>query len=709
MDIKNELLWRIYTIMFLVVVFAMFIFGRAILIQTQETEELMAMADSLYVDYRPVMADRGNIIAEDGSLLATSLPYFKVYMDTKATGLTKDTFYTYVDTLARSLANMTNSKYTYGGYLDRLQLARENNNRYLLIAKNITFQDLELMKRFPLFKKGRYKGGFIVERMSKRQRPFRMLAHRTVGYVRENANPVGLEGAFDDVLKGEQGFQYMQRIPGNVWIPLSDVSAIEPENGHDIVTTIDVNIQDVAGNALLRALKKHDADHGCAVVMEVKTGAIRAIANIGKTKDGNFWENYNYAVGESTEPGSTFKLAAIMALLEDNLVTLNDTVSLEMGKTEFYEETMVDASFHQLDSATVRKAFEISSNVAIAKMVNENYNLTKKGDKFIARLQQMGLDKQTGIEIEGEGNAYIKEAYSSTWSGTTLPWMATGYEVQLTPLQMLNFYNAVANNGVMMQPYLVSKLQDYGKTYEEITPKVLNKKIASYETIKQVQSLLEGVVKRGTAKSINPPNYSIAGKTGTAQIHSRKRKPGSKPQYQAACAGDFPAAHPAYSCIVVINDPKINGFYGSEVAAPVFKEIADRCYASKIDLHLPSNPQGNEKIAFASNKLPDFNIGYKDDFTNALSFFEIQHKDLAQSTPWTVVNADSTALKFQPRKGMERGIVPNVVGMKLRDAVYQLEKVGLKVKVTGIGTVRSQSVPAFASTSGKRVITISLK
>ncbi|MGB0864360.1 MAG: penicillin-binding transpeptidase domain-containing protein, partial [Saprospiraceae bacterium] len=310
MDIKNELLWRIYTIMFLVVVFAMFIFGRAILIQTQETEELMAMADSLYVDYRPVMADRGNIIAEDGSLLATSLPYFKVYMDTKATGLTKDTFYTYVDTLARSLANMTNSKYTYGGYLDRLQLARENNNRYLLIAKNITFQDLELMKRFPLFKKGRYKGGFIVERMSKRQRPFRMLAHRTVGYVRENANPVGLEGAFDDVLKGEQGFQYMQRIPGNVWIPLSDVSAIEPENGHDIVTTIDVNIQDVAGNALLRALKKHDADHGCAVVMEVKTGAIRAIANIGKTKDGNFWENYNYAVGESTEPGSTFKLAA---------------------------------------------------------------------------------------------------------------------------------------------------------------------------------------------------------------------------------------------------------------------------------------------------------------------------------------------------------------------------------------------------------------
>ncbi|MGB0982815.1 MAG: penicillin-binding protein [Saprospiraceae bacterium] len=709
MDIKNELLWRIYTIMFLVVVFAMFIFGRAILIQTQETEELMAMADSLYVDYRPVMADRGNIIAEDGSLLATSLPYFKVYMDTKATGLTKDTFYTYVDTLARSLANMTNSKYTYGGYLDRLQLARENNNRYLLIAKNITFQDLELMKRFPLFKKGRYKGGFIVERMSKRQRPFRMLAHRTVGYVRENANPVGLEGAFDDVLKGEQGFQYMQRIPGNVWIPLSDVSAIEPENGHDIVTTIDVNIQDVAGNALLRALKKHDADHGCAVVMEVKTGAIRAIANIGKTKDGNFWENYNYAVGESTEPGSTFKLAAIMALLEDNLVTLNDTVSLEMGKTEFYEETMVDASFHQLDSATVRKAFEISSNVAIAKMVNENYNLTKKGDKFIARLQQMGLDKQTGIEIEGEGNAYIKEAYSSTWSGTTLPWMATGYEVQLTPLQMLNFYNAVANNGVMMQPYLVSKLQDYGKTYEEITPKVLNKKIASYETIKQVQSLLEGVVKRGTAKSINPPNYSIAGKTGTAQINYRKRKPGSKTQYQASFAGYFPADNPEYSCIVVINDPKINGFYGSEVAAPVFKEIADRCYASKIDLHLPSNPQGNEKIAFTSNKLPDFNIGYKDDFTNALSFFEIQHKDLAQSTPWTVVNADSTALKFQPRKGMERGIVPNVVGMKLRDAVYQLEKVGLKVKVTGVGTVRSQSVPAFASTSGKRVITISLK
>lgn len=708
MDIKNELLWRIYTIMFLVVVFAMFIFGRAILIQTQETEELMAMADSLYVDYRPVMADRGNIIAEDGSLLATSLPYFKVYMDTRATGLVKDTFYTYLDTLARSLSNMPNSKYTYGGYFERLKIARENNNRYLLIAKNITFQDLEKMKRFPLFKKGRYKGGFIVERMSKRQRPFRMLAHRTVGYVRENANPVGLEGAFDEVLKGEQGFQFMQRIPGNVWIPLSDVSAIEPENGHDIVTTIDVNIQDVAGNALLRALMKHDADHGCAVVMEVKTGAIRAIANIGKTKSGKYWENYNYAVGESTEPGSTFKLATIMALLEDKLVNLTDTISLEMGKTEFYEETMVDASFHQLDSATVRTAFEISSNVGIAKMVNENYNLTKKGDKFIARLKQMGLDKQTGIEIEGEGKVYIKEAYSSTWSGTTLPWMATGYEVQLTPLQMLNFYNAVANNGIMMQPYLVSKLQDYGKTYEERMPKVMNKKIASYETIKQVQSLLEGVVKRGTAKNINPSNYTIAGKTGTAQINYRKRKPGSQTQYQASFVGYFPAENPEYSCIVVINDPKVNGFYGSEVAAPVFREIADRCYASKIDLHQPSNPQ-DKKAAFAANKLPDFNIGYKEDFTNALSFFEIQHNDLAQSTPWTVINADSTALKFQSRKGMERGIVPNVVGMKLRDAVYQLEKVGLKVKITGVGTVRSQSIPAFASTSGKRLITISLK
>lgn len=706
MDIKNELLWRIYTVMFILMAVAMVIFGRAVMVQTVEGDKWREMADSLYIDYRPVIADRGNIMAADGSLLATSLPYFKIYMDTRADGLSQDTFNLYVDTLAKSLAGLPNATYTYGGYLDLLQRARIHNNRYLLIARNVAYQDLEKIKRFPLFNKGRYKGGFIVERMSKRQRPFRMLAHRTIGYVRENAQPVGLEGAFNKVLQGEQGYQFMQRIPGNIWIPLSNVSKIESENGHDIVTTIDVNIQDVAGNALLRALKKHDANHGCAIVMEVKTGAIKAIANIGKNSSEKYWETYNYAIGESTEPGSTFKLAAMMALLEDGVVNLTDTISLEMGRTDFYEETMLDASFHQMDSATVRTAFEISSNVGLAKMVHQHYNLTKKGDQFIDRLKQMHLDQPTGIEIAGEGQPYIKEAYSETWSGTTLPWMATGYEVQLTPLQMLTFYNAVANNGVMMRPYLVSKLQDYGKTYEEYPPRVLVERIASLATIQKAQSLLTGVVKRGTAKSIAPPNYAIAGKTGTAQINYRKLKPGSRIQYQASFAGYFPADNPEYSCIVVINDPKQGGFYGSEVAAPVFREIADRCYASKIDLHLPSN--SGENRGFVAGNLPDFNIGYKDDFKNALSFFDINYNDLGQTTPWTVVQSDSMAVDLAPRKAPQRGIVPNVVGMKLRDAIYQLEKVGLKVRVSGVGTVKRQSIKPFSSTSGKRSITIYL-
>lgn len=706
-SIKNEILWRIYAVMFILVLIAMIIFGRAVQIQVVEGEELIRKADSLYIDYRPVVADRGNIMAEDGSLLATSLPYFKISMDTKAKGLDDAFFVANVKALATRLAELPNSQYTAGGHEERLTRAHTQGIRYFLLAKNITFQQLEQVKTFPILERGQNRGGLIVERMSKRQRPFRMLAHRTIGYIRENSQPIGLEGAFDEVLKGEQGYQFMQRVPpGDNWIPLTDVSSIEPENGHDIVTTIDVNIQDVAGNALLRALRRHDADHGCAIVMEVKTGAIRAIANIGKNSNDKYWETYNYAIGESTEPGSTFKLATIMALLEDGYVTLEDTVSLEMGKTQFYKETMLDASIHQLDSATVRKAFEISSNVAIAKMVNEHYNIPKKGDQFIKRLKEMHLDKQTGIEIEGEGKAYIKEAYSSTWSGTTLPWMATGYEVQLTPLQMLTFYNAVANDGRMMRPYLVSKLQDYGKTYEEFRPEVIKQKIASIETIKKAQELLKGVVTRGTAKSISPSNYDIAGKTGTAQINYRKLKPGGRVEYQASFAGYFPADNPEYTCIVVINDPKQGGFYGSEVAAPVFREISDRCYASKIALHLPSNEA--EKPAFAGKTLPNFNIGYKQDFKDALSFFEIQHRDLTETASWTVMNADTTALKFRPRKAMERGVVPNVVGMKLRDAVYQLEKVGLKVQIEGVGTVRSQSAKPFSTTSGKKVVLLKL-
>ena len=708
MDIKNEILWRIYTVMFILIAVAMVIFGKAVYIQTIQGEKYLSLADSLYIDYRPVVADRGNILAEDGSLLATSLPYFNIYMDPLAQGLSEKIFNNNIDSLAKSLATLKGAKYTYGGYKNLIETARKQKNRYLSIARNMTFQQVQEMEKFPIFDRGANGGGFIKKRSSKRQRPFRMLAHRTIGYVRDNAKPVGLEGAFDDVLRGDHGFQFMQRIPpGDVWIPLSDVSKIDPKDGHDIVTTIDVNIQDVAGNALLRALQKHDANHGCAVVMEVKTGAIRAIANIGKTKDGKYWENYNYAVGESTEPGSTFKLAAMMALLEDGYVTLQDTISLESGRTMFYEEEMEDASFHNLDSATVRTAFEISSNVGIAKMVHEHYNLPKRGKQFIERLQQLHLDQKTGIEIEGEGSPYIKEAYSESWSGTTLPWMSTGYEIQMTPLQVLTFYNAVANNGIMMRPYLVSKLQDYGKTYEEFTPIVIDKKIASYETIKQVQSLLKGVVKRGTAKSIAPPNYTIAGKTGTAQINYRKIKPQGKKKYQASFVGYFPADNPEYTCIVVINDPKQGGFYGSEVAAPVFREIADKCYASKIDLHLPSND--NEKIVYAHRTLPDFNIGYKEDFKSVLPFFEMEQNDLTSNAAWLVVQADTTKLTLQPRKSFERGIVPNVIGMKLRDAIYQLEKVGLKVKVSGVGTVSNQSIPPFSTTTGKSLISIRLK
>jgi cell division protein FtsI (penicillin-binding protein 3) len=704
-DIKNEILQRIYAVMFIIIALGVFIFGTAIRIQILEGEALREEAAKQNFKYRSVDADRGNILTEDGSLLATSLPYYTIHMDLVANGLSQDTFNRYIDTLAICLAERVNNEFTSGWYKSKLTQARKDSIHYFPIAQNITYQELEEIKKFPIFNKGRNKGGFIPERMSKRQRPFRMLAHRTIGYVRKDAQSIGLEGAFDEVLRGAQGKQWMQKLSNGHWIPLTDLNKIDPENGHDIVTTIDVNIQDIAGNALLKALKTHDAHHGCAIVMEVKTGAIRAIANIGVNEKGNYWENYNYAIGESTEPGSTFKLATIMALLEDGYINLDDKVSLEMGRTRFYEEVMQDATTHDMDSTTIRTAFEISSNVGIAKLVHQHYNLPKRGEKFIEQLKKMHLHEKTGVEIEGEGNPYIKEAYSNTWSGTTLPWMATGYEISLTPLQTLTFFNAVANDGKMMRPYLVTKLQDYGKTYEEYTPKILAEKIASLETIKKVQELLLGVVKRGTAAKINPLNYNIAGKTGTAQTNYKRLNKGSRIKYQSSFAGYFPAEKPEYSCIVVVNDPKKGSFYGSDVAAPVFREISDRCYASKIALHEPTNL--GQKPNYLTQTLPNFNIGYKEDFSHVMSFLGFPMSD-STNTNWTVINAVNNSLKFQSRGEAPKHSIPNVVGMGLRDATYQLEKLGLSVQVKGVGKVKTQSIKPFSSTAGRKYILLTL-
>jgi cell division protein FtsI (penicillin-binding protein 3) len=382
-----------------------------------------------------------------------------------------------------------------------------------------------------------------------------------------------------------------------------------------------------------------------------------------------------------------------MALLEDKAVDLDDTIFINKGKYEFYGEPMQDASYHLLDSTTVRKAFEISSNVGMAKMTFDNYEKKGKRTDFVKRLKQFHLDKSTGIEITGEKPPYIKspDAEKDNWSGTTIPWMSIGYEMEITPLQLLTFYNAVANDGRMMKPYLVSEIQRFGKTMETFGPIAIDEQIARPSTIKKAKELLEGVVEKGTANNIRPNSYRIAGKTGTAQRNYAKLAKGEALKYQASFAGYFPADNPVYSCIIVITDPK-GEFYGSRVAAPVFKEIADKCHVKETASHIAVNERPRPE--FTHRQLPVYSIGYTEDYKTALSYLGLNYNNNVESD-WTIVDIDSSSMLLQGQKRIPKKVVPNVKGMGLRDAVYKLEEQGVTVFVVkGKGKVTQQSVPA---------------
>jgi len=690
MDIKNEVLIRVYGVLFLIVLIALVIFFKAFKISQIEGDKWRGMGKDLYVTFKKVAAERGNIMAEDGSLLATSLPFFEIRFDPNSTGMSDKDFNDNIDSLAHCIATWVDTSYTVGGYRDFLVSKRQEGARNVRIRRRVSYPELKMIEKFPLFNLGQYKGGLIVQQNPKRERPFKLLAHRSIGYIREGAKPVGLEGYYNDILEGQAGQKLMKRVGKDTWIPINDLTEIEPKNGHDIITTIDINLQEITEMALYRAVNHHRANHGTAILMDVKTGAIKAIANIGRTPDEKLWETFNYAIGESVEPGSTYKLASIMSLLEDGYIHLDDSIDLEKGSSIFYEEVMLDASYHLLDTTTIRKAFEISSNVGIAKLVQKHYE--DKAEKFIGRLKKMNLHLPVGIEIEGEAPPYIKEAYNKKedWSGITLPWMSIGYEVMITPLQLLTFYNAVANDGQMMKPYLVSEIQHFGETVEKFKPIVTKKKIASKSTIVAAQSLLEGVVERGTAHKWKSPRFRFAGKTGTAQIDYPKfiRQQSKNLKYRASFAGYFPADDPVYSCIVMITDPKEHGIYGGDVALPVFREIADKCFDSEIALHKPLNSY--EKPRLSERKLPVFQAGNTQDIQKVLSKLNVEYENQTNSE-WAITKNQSDTLLIE-RRTLPDDQVPNVTGMGLRDALYILENRGLHVKVQGAGRVARQSL-----------------
>jgi cell division protein FtsI (penicillin-binding protein 3) len=712
-NFKNEILLRVYSVALVVIVVALVIFVKAFKLVTVEGEHWRKEAAKRFMEYREVQGDRGNILSEDGSLLATSIPYFDVYWDAQTclANMTEVEKTLGLDSLANYMANYVVYGSTAGDWRDYLFQSLTNKSRYVPIAKHLTYDTMMFVKRLPIFRKSKNKSGLIIIKNDKRTHPFRMLALRTLGYVKEKEDigetqdlKVGLEGRFHKELTGETEKVLMQKVGNDMWTPVEDLGDIAPPNASDLVTTLDVNIQDITQNALLRSLNVYQAEHGTAIVMEVKTGKIKAISNIGMTGDGYF-EDYNYGIGTSIEPGSTMKLLSFMSLLEDKLIKLSDTVDIENGTTKYFNETLEDAERINKRLITVKEVFAHSSNVGTSKLMFKAYQ--DHPQAFVKHLKDFMMTVPTGIEIEGEGAPYIKNPDSPTdnWSGTTVPWMSIGYELKLTPLQILMFYNTVANNGVMMKPYLVKEIQRYGVTQKVFKDAQIKKQIASKETLEQARELLEAVVEFGTAKHLRTPQYRFAGKTGTAQLNyeklsKNKQKIGG---YQGSFVGYFPAENPIYSCIVVIHKPK-TGIYGGVVAAPVFREIADRLMSSNVALSEPVNQRGKPVASAAT--LPD-DVGFKNDMVKALTGFKMKYEIDSKDDDWTSLRAKGDTIHLAPRNILGKKAVPSVVGMGLKDALYILENRGLKVQFSGYGKVVSQSLNPGSPVIGQ-VISIKL-
>jgi len=665
-------------------------------IQFAEGESWEEKGAKITYHWENVEAIRGNICADDGSLLMTSVPMFDVYMDVGCPNISDSDFNNNVASLATELAQLFRDKSKWH-YQRDLETARRKNKRYYLLQRDITYNQLKEMKTFPLLKRGRYRGGFIVEANTERIKPYNELASRTIGFINKESPDkklVGIEGAYNEYLSGKGGKRLMQKIANGEKIPVHYKKQIAPQNGKDVITTIDVNIQDVAESSLQEQLKKHGADHGSAVVMEVNTGYIKAIANLGRTEDGNYEEIYNYAVGEASEPGSTFKTLSFLAALEDGkLPPLSDSIDAGDGRKRFSDKYMTDAHRGGYGKLSVKEVFEKSSNIGVSTIITEAYD---DPEKFVESVQDFSINKKVNIGIKGEAKPFINHPDNRQWSAVSLPWMSIGYEVLLTPLQTLTFYNAIANGGRMVRPQLVKEIRNSGKATQHFDPEVIDKSIASDVNLEIIHGLLKGVVENGTATNLKNTFYKIAGKTGTAQI-ADPSSGYNKSDYKASFVGYFPADDPKYSIIVVINKPTKGSYYGNRVSGTVFKDIADKIYATRLDI------QANPLKAQNYTSPPTMIVGKRKDLNRIYRNmgYSLQNSDI--DSEWVISMQKQDTLQFGYRR-FKQGVVPDVKGMSAKDAVYVLEKLGLNAIIHGKGTVLRQSMPAGTKIqNGKRI------
>lgn len=636
---------RFYGVAFAMVLFATVLLGKLFYLHLYQAEYYQSLAEGKTLKKTVIQPGRGNIYADDGTLLATSVAQYELRWD--AATVSNPVYQEHKKALATELGRFFGKSSAY--FLNRLEKAWHQKNRYMLLAKNLTHTEYQTIKQFPLFRMGSFKGGLIAEREMIREHPLGKIAERTIGY--EKLDPqgyffrVGLEGAYGSYLRGAPGVRLKQRIANGEWKPLNDTNEVEPSAGYDLYTTINIPLQNKLHTSLLAQLEKFEAEHGTAVVMEVATGAVKAIANLGRNSEGKYYERLNYAVGEAHEPGSTFKLMGMVAALEDGVVQPEDIVDTENGELTFYKKFKVrDSRKGGYGQISASKIFEVSSNVGMVKIIDKYYR--KNPRKFIDRLYDMGLKESLGVSIQGEAQPKIPYPTDPDWDGLDLPWMAYGYGLALTPLQTLAFYNAIANNGVMVKPRFVNRLEGWGKNESyTMLPEVLKPSVCSKKTLSAVRQMMYNVVNKpwGTAYGIQDERISMAGKTGTCQVDYHT----DEVQYISSFVGYFPAEKPIYSCIVVIHRPnKQKGYYGATVAAPVFKEVA---------------------------------VSVNRDFPKS-----IEVSPLEESVASDFPSLDPSAIDE----------IPNLKGMPFMDALALLETLGVEVHARGKGVVIWQSVKA---------------
>jgi len=664
---EKSIMNKLYFTSGVMFVFALLVVYKLVTIQFIQGERYKALALDRTTKDVTIPANRGNVYSVGGSLLATSVPKYDIRIDLVAPS--NKNYEAFIEPLCDSLANFHNT--SAAEFKRKLRLARENKNRYFLLARNLEYSQYLQFRNFPLLALGAFKGGLIVEQSTKRDYPMGAIAQRLIGYERfdgqGNVTRVGIDGAFGaKYLRGEDGQRRKQKIGKGQWKPIEDYNQVEPQDGYDVYTTIDVNIQDIAHHALLEQLEKYKADHGTVVVMETKTGEIRAISNLGRNKKGLYYERLNYAVGESHEPGSTFKLMALAVALEDKVIDTTTVIDTKKGILSFYGKKVKDSKKGGYGKISIAKAFEVSSNTAIVKAIHEAYKSNPA--KFVDGLYRMNLQDSLGLPLIGEGKSIIPDPRikNERWSGIALQWMAYGYGVSFTPLQTLTFYNAIANDGVMVRPRFLREIKEIDTSIETFDTEVINPQICSKETVLKLQKLLKNVIvkEHGTGHGLYSDEFSMAGKTGTCQKDYVNKE---QLNYISSFSGYFPADNPKYSCIVVIHEPdKSVGYYGADVSGPVFKKIAQKIYTDS-----PVIDEVNDLNQKSKTVEKDYD-----------QYYAIAQKYIT--------------------------IMPDLKGMSAMDAIAILENMGLNVKVEGSGTVSKQSIKSGQKIKPKSVITLKL-